>query len=100
MGRVESSIQTDVIKYLRGRGCYVYNVPGSASSAKGTSDLLVCYKGLFVAIELKRPDGDYGETVSQRIRRKQVTKADGTAEVVTSIADVATLLHSLRGVTQ
>lgn len=92
---LESSIQTAIIGYLKGLGCYVYNAPGSAVSAKGTSDLLVCYKGLFVALELKRPDGTYGITKPQEIRQRQVRKAGGAAFTVTSIDEVAVALASL-----
>ena len=90
---LESDIQTKIIEYLHGRPfTYVYNAGGGASSARGTSDLLVCYRGLFVAFELKRPDGNYGLTTPQRIRFRQVHKAQGVAEVVTSIDDVRRVL--------
>ena len=97
MGRLESSIQTAIIGYLRGRGAYVYNAPGSASSAKGTPDILACVNGRWVALEIKRPDGDYGATKAQQIRIRQIHKAGGIAAVVTSIGDVATLLRSVEG---
>lgn len=93
----ESALQASVIEYLRGRDTYVYNAGGSASSAKGTADLLVCYKGRFLALELKRPDGSYGETRQQAIRRGQVVKAGGASAVVASIGDVATVLRQIDG---
>jgi len=95
MGRVESRIQSDIIAYLRGLGAYVRNIPGSAATGKGTADLLVCYRGYFLAVEVKRPDGSYEETVTQRIRRNQVTKADGLGIVVASIKEVADLIHAI-----
>jgi len=97
MGRLESAIQTAIIGYLRGQGAYVYNAPGSASSAKGTPDILACVKGRFVALEIKKPDDSYGETKPQAIRARQVRKAQGIAAVVTSIDDVAALLRSMEG---
>jgi hypothetical protein len=95
MPRVEASIQQDIIEYLRGQGAYVRNMPGTAITGKGTADLLVCYRGRFVAIEVKRPDGSYGETRQQAVRRRQVVKAEGVSVVVTCIGDVATALRQL-----
>ena len=95
MPRVESKIQDEIIRYLRGRGAYVYNTPGSASSAKGTSDLLVCYRGRFVGIEVKRPDGSYGETKPQEIRRRQIENAGGFTGVVKSVEDAKVIFDTL-----
>jgi len=96
MPRLESTIQSVIVQYLRGRDdTYVVNVGGGASTARGTSDLLVCYKGRFVALEVKRPDGSYGLTKPQAMRQEQIRRVDGIAEVVTSLADVTTLLASL-----
>jgi hypothetical protein len=95
MPRVESDIQTDIRMYLTGLGAYVYNAGGSASSAKGTADLLVCYRGRFLALELKRGEGSYGETRQQAIRRSQVAKAGGVSTVVTSIPEVAAVLRHI-----
>lgn len=96
MSKVESKIQRDIIQYLRTIDtAYCTNNGGSASSAKGTSDLTVCYKGKYLSLEVKRPDGSYGVTEPQQIRLRQVKRAGGIAAVVTSIADVAALLSSL-----
>jgi hypothetical protein len=93
---LESTLQHDIIEYLRGRGdVYWYNAGGSASSAKGTPDLLVCCNGRFVGLELKRSTGSYGATKPQLMRIAAIRRAGGVAEVVTSIEDVAALLLSL-----
>lgn len=96
MSKVESKIQRDIIQYLRTIDkVYCTNNGGSASSAKGTSDLTVCYEGRYLSLEVKRPDGSYGVTEPQKIRLRQVRRAEGIAEVVTSIADVAALLYRI-----
>lgn len=97
MGRVESEIQRDIIGYLRGLDAtYVLNVGGGASTAKGTPDLIVCHHGLFVSIEVKRPDSSYGVTKPQEIRMRQIRAANGIALVATSVSEVATALAALR----
>ena len=49
----ENQFQTKVIKYLRSKGYYVLNMPGSSQQRKGTPDLIVCINGTFWGIELK-----------------------------------------------
>lgn len=96
MAKVESVIQRSIIAYLRGLDhTYVLNIGGGASTAKGTPDILVCHRGRFIALEVKRPDGSYGVTSPQQIRIRQIRAAQGTAEVVTSIRDVAAVLAGL-----
>jgi hypothetical protein len=96
MGRVESLIQSDILRYLRGLDkTYVVNMGGSASAPKGTPDILVCHRGRFVAFEVKRPDGSYGLTTPQRIRLKQIELAEGTGAVVTSVMDVIAVLAKI-----
>lgn len=47
----EQQIQAKFIKHLEERGAYVVKV--IAASKKGVPDLLVCYKGRFIGIEVK-----------------------------------------------
>ena len=99
---LESDIQTQIIEYLRGRpATYVLNVGGGASTAKGTSDLIVCYRGQFVAFEVKRDEKVYGVTKTQNIRRRQVEKAEGSWFTVVTLHDVVLALdlidESLKG---
>ncbi len=90
MGVVEHDIQTRIIQYLRGREyTYVLNVGGSASTAKGTPDLIVCYRGMFVGFEIKRDESIYSATEAQKIRLRQIKAAGGYGFLVESILDVA-----------
>ena len=96
MGRLESAIQRDIILYLRGlEAAYVLNYGGSASGTKGTPDLLVCYKGCFIGIEVKRPDSNYTLTTAQQIRLGQIIRAGGIGLGVESLQDVVDLIKSL-----
>lgn len=50
----ESQFSRKVTQYLEDRGALVTNIAGGSNFQKvGISDLLVCYKGHFIAIELK-----------------------------------------------
>lgn len=96
MSSLESVIQRDILQYFAGRkDIYVLNVGGGASTARGTSDLLACFMGRFIAMEVKRPDGDYGLTKPQRMRLEAVRRAGGMGVEVTSLADVVKLVKWL-----
>lgn len=49
----ESQFSKEVTQYLESKGAIVNNQTGSMFSKVGVSDLLVCYKGYFIALELK-----------------------------------------------
>jgi hypothetical protein len=49
----EAALKTKVVKYLRANGCYVIPTTGDGKR-QGLPDLLVSYKGISGAAELKR----------------------------------------------
>lgn len=49
----ESKFSREVTRYLENKGAIINNQTGSMFSKVGVSDLLVCYKGYFIALELK-----------------------------------------------
>jgi hypothetical protein len=74
----------DKLKECRRRGLrfWFLKVHGHLMQRKGVPDYLLCYTGLFIALELKRP----GEqpTALQTIELRMVVAAGGRAAVVTS----------------
>ena len=86
---LESRIQSNIIKALRERGCYVVKV--SVADA-GTPDIFVCHGGRFLAMEVKKP-GQY-PTAIQRHRIAQIQAAGGVATVVRSVEDALASLSA------
>ncbi|NCB01182.1 MAG: VRR-NUC domain-containing protein [Spirochaetia bacterium] len=87
----ESTLQSKVIKYLEEKGAYVVKV--IAASKSGVPDLLVCYQGKFLALELKAP-GRLSETKPLQIyNRNRVVKSGGTAIIVDSLETVKGLFN-------
>lgn len=86
----ESALQRQIITYLRGRGAYVFKAVGSAYQQVGTPDLLVCWRGQFIALEIKVP----GEvtTPMQAHELQTIRNAEGCGAVVMSIGEVEVLL--------
>lgn len=81
----ESKIQADVIKYLESLGGWVLNVAGGPEIKRGTPDLLVCLRGMFWAVELKRP-GKMPEAIQVR-RMQQIARSGGLVFLWDSIED-------------
>lgn len=86
----ESALQRQVIAYLRERGAYVFNAVGSPYQQRGTPDLLVCWRGKFIGLELKVPG--QAATPMQYNEIRKIEKAGGCAAVVWSMGDVEEML--------
>ena len=91
----EQKIQKEIKDFLISKGATVvkFNNSGIYREGKyipthqsGVSDLLVCLKGRFIAIEVKRPNGRLTE--NQKAFLKQIEKSNGVALVATSVEDV------------
>lgn len=77
----ESKFQSECIKLLRRKGAYVENISGgSIYQASGISDLVGCYKGVYLGLELKT--GDYTPTELQKSKLNNVIKAGGIGQVI------------------
>lgn len=77
---LEKNFQKNVKKYLQEKGAYVVNyVAQSVYGVNGIPDLLVCYNGRFIGLELKVPP--YKATEIQIVNLKKIRKAGGIGEV-------------------
>ena len=86
----ESALQRKIIAYLRGRGAYVFKAVGSAYQQVGTPDLLVCWHGRFIGLELKIPGMD--ATPMQEHEIHKIREAGGCGVVITSVKDLEVIL--------
>ncbi len=87
MNSKEKKLQSQIIKYLQSKGAYVVKVVVASHS---TLDLIVCYKGKFIAIEVK---GDSKVSQLQLYNITQIQKAGGIAIVATELSQVVELLQ-------
>lgn len=98
--KLESRLQRDdVLPYLKARGAYIVKVHVGAFGKRGTPDVLCCYKGRFVAFELKRTAKDKPTDIQQR-RIKQIKRAGGIALAISSIEEIEEVLHEISRVQQ
>ena len=86
----ESALQRKIIAYLRERGAYVFKVVGSPLQQRGTPDLLVCWQGKFIGLEIKVPGAK--ATPLQEHEIYKICEAGGIGVLVESVSDVAVML--------
>ena len=88
----ERRVQKIILEYLRG-------LPESwwikaISIRKGVPDIIGCYKGRFVAFEVKAEDGKVTEIQEEQIKR--IRAANGYAFIVTSLGGTKTAIQCIQ----
>lgn len=93
----EERFRVRVLQQLRARGGEWITYPRTRFAAAGISDVLGCYRGRFVALELKRPNGEghYGATRTQEAFIARVRAAGGYAIVASTWEAIEALLLSI-----
>ena len=87
----EQDIQKKIIAYLEELGAYVVKVV-SATKA-GVPDLLVCYEGKFIAIEVKKPETRNNVSALQSYNLSKIENAGGYSLVAWSVEMVKEFLE-------
>jgi Holliday junction resolvase len=89
----EYRIVRNIKKLIRSRGGWCVKIHGSPYQDSGTPDLLACYKGRFIAIELKTSRGV--SSPEQREAKRAITECGGYALITHLIGDVADVLDAI-----
>jgi len=76
-----------------GRGGVAVVYPRTRYARSGVSDLLVCYRGRYLAIEVKLPGGSYGATPSQVAFLEDVYQAGGIRIIAREWDDIEPWLN-------
>lgn len=93
MSQPEYRIVQKIKKYIRSRGGWVVKIHGGPYQDPGTPDLLVCYRGEFLAIEVKTPRGV--ASPEQLATQDDILAAGGLAIITCSVSDVAAVMDSI-----
>ena len=91
----EKKVKDAVTKILKQRGAYYFFPVTGGFGRSGIPDIVVCYKGNFVAIECKA--GSNKPTALQEAEMKKINAAQGVAMWVNqdTIEDVTKLLDTI-----
>lgn len=89
----EYRIVQNIKKLIRARGGWCVKIHGGPYQDAGTPDILACYKGYFIAIEVKTARGV--ARPEQKITQRAITGSGGYALITHLIGDVADVLNKI-----
>ena len=93
MMKSEQTIQSEILKYLKSVGAYTIKV--SAATKAGIPDIICCYKGRFIAIEVKRPETKTNVSPLQVANITMIINAQGEALVAWDKEMVKTFIDNI-----
>ncbi len=90
----EQTIVNQIKAYLQQKeNLFFWKEHGGQFGTAGIPDIIVCYKGRFIAFECKRPNGK--PTLLQKITMNRIEKAKGIVKIVTSVDEVKKIIENL-----
>ena len=90
----EKTITNQILKHLKSLPeCFAFKEHGGLYGTSGIPDIIVCYKGKFVAFEVKTENGKLSKL--QEVTIKKIQLAQGLAFKVTSLDEVKTILKEV-----
>jgi Holliday junction resolvase len=92
MATPEKKVKDKVKKVLEKLGCYYFYPATGGFGKSGVPDIVICFKGHFVAIECKA--GDNKPTALQEMNMKKIRENGGSTIVINeaNLADVESWL--------
>ena len=92
----ESKVKARIVRLLKKYGAYYFFPQTGGYGSSGIPDIIICYYGLFIAIECKA--GNNKPTALQKLQLEKIVAAEGIATVVNekNIGDVEELLITIR----
>lgn len=73
--------------------CFCFKEHGSSYGHSGIPDLIICYRGKFIGLEVKIEKGK--TSTLQEVMIRKIRNAGGIAEVVRSVDDVKKVIELL-----
>ena len=89
----EYRIVQNIKKLIRSRGGWCVKIHGGPYQDAGTPDILACYRGRFIAVEVKTSRGV--ARPEQKITQRAITGSGGYAIITHLIGDVADVLDTI-----
>lgn len=89
----EATITKRIQRMLKSRGAWQIKYFPGLYGTRGVPDLLVCYRGRFVALEVKNAYGQVSDT--QAIQMRKLREAGAYVETVRSVEDAEGILDEI-----
>jgi|TARA_B110000908_G_scaffold87043_1_gene103988 hypothetical protein len=91
----EGKVKKKVKEYLQSIGAWYYMPVSNGMGRSGCPDILVCYKGLFMAFETKAPGKIKNVSANQEREINAITSANGLAHVVDDVEQVKEVIENV-----
>lgn len=91
----EGKVKKKVKEYLQSIGAWYYMPVSNGMGRSGCPDILVCYKGLFMAFETKAPGKIKNVSANQEREIAAILSANGLACVVDDVDQVKETINEL-----
>lgn len=92
----EKKVKKKVTEFLKSKGVYYFYPMSHGMGSSGVPDIVCCYKGQFIGIEVKADMRKNPPTALQRKNLADITRAGGTALVIDAF-NLDTLFELLGG---
>ena len=90
----EQDLINEIKDYLNTtKGLFYWKEHGGQFGTAGIPDIIICYKGKFIAFECKQPGRK--PTILQAITIRRILNANGIAVIVTDLRQVKEIINSL-----
>jgi len=89
----EKNVENKIKNYLKSKGAYYFKHHGNQFSQVGVPDIIACYKGYFIGIEVKNETGKTSPL--QDINLKMIKEAGGYSLVARCVKDVEDVLYQI-----
>lgn len=89
----EKNIENKIKNYLKSKGAYYFKHHGNQFSQVGVPDIIACYKGKFIGIEVKNETGKTSPL--QDINLKMINDAGGIGIVARSVEEVSKVIDNI-----
>jgi len=89
----EAAIQAEILRYLRSLGFWCWAVKAAVCNERGVPDILCCYRGRFVALEVKTDGGKLSGP--QRTQIQRIRRASGRAHTVRTLQQAKEILAGI-----
>lgn len=95
MSQPEARLGSEIRRACIARGAFAFKIHGGPTMMAGLPDLIMCYRGQFIGMEIKVPDPSSQPSAIQRRRIREIRDAAGKAFVVRSVASAMRILDAV-----
>lgn len=89
---LEAGLQAKTITYIKAKGGCANNIHGDEHQT-GVPDVIACYKGLYIGLETKQPNGTLSPI--QRAHLNKIRRAGGIGEAPRSFQIVKDIITTI-----